>query len=394
MSFNLAQALGGPALIYFRGSMFYSKSGITQEFTLDTFDIGTDAFGPQTDVRKQNQPIRLRFTPAGEWEALGVLFPYPATTLGDFITPVRTISAVDTSADTVTATNHKLTTGSAVRPTSTGSMIGGLTANDLYFVRAVTANSLSFHLTYAAAVAGTGKIDLTTAGSGVIRVVQNEPMYIYPVDGTPGVVFWNAAIFHQPDILGTSVGTLLGEVQIACFPKNGSSWRDSNSIYTEATSNPGDSTFDPTSIITQPYDLQWGTVAPFNLFQTKTGFRQTFAEQMTPYDTDADGIITYRLSGINVSLRATPIGVSDSDLRTFLKLQGTGAVRGATIQGDPMYITGNGVALVVYGAGLKGGPSQYSPSLDRLGELEWVGTRTFSAGVPNPLYYVGSASAT
>lgn len=394
MSFNLAQALGGPALIFFKGQMFYTKSGIVQDFTLDTFDIPTDAFGPQTDVRKREQPIRLRFTPAGEWEALSVLFPYPNTTLGDFITPVRTISAVDTSNDQVTATAHKLTTGSAVRPTSTGAVPGGLTANSLYFARAVNANTLSFHPTYATAVAGTSKIDLTTSGSGTIKIVENEPLYIYPVDGTNGVVFWNSAVFHQPDILGTAIGTLLGEIQFICYPKNGSSWINSNSIYTEDVTNPGDLTFDPANIITQPYDLQWGTVSPFNLFQTKTGFRLSFAEQMTPYETDADGIITHRLSGINASLSATPIGVSDSDLRTFLKIQGAGAVRGATISGAPLYISGNGVAVVVYGAGLQGGPSQYSPSLDRLGELAWVATRTFSGGVPNPLYYIGSASAT
>ena len=157
-----------------------------------------------------------------------------------------------------------------------------MSQNALYYVRAVDVNTLSFFLTYANAVAGTSMVALTTSGTGPQAIVENEPLYIYPIDGSNGVVFWNAAIFHQPEIIGTAVGTLLGEVIFSCYPINGSSWAQANSIYTESQANPGDLTFNPANVLTQPYTLQWGGLSPWNSFLTKSGFTMAFQEEMTP----------------------------------------------------------------------------------------------------------------
>jgi hypothetical protein len=76
----------------------------------------------------------------------------------DALTP----SSTDLTGDTVTFTaDHGLTTGMVVRVATTGF---GLTAATDYYVNVVDNDTVSFHTTYAAAVAGTGKVNLTTPG--------------------------------------------------------------------------------------------------------------------------------------------------------------------------------------------------------------------------------------
>jgi len=83
---------------------------------------------------------------------------YSATVTPTAGTP--NVSAVDTTNELATITAHGLTTGMQIIPI--GTVIGGLTVGRAYFVNAYSANQISFHLTYDAALAGTSKINLTS----------------------------------------------------------------------------------------------------------------------------------------------------------------------------------------------------------------------------------------
>jgi hypothetical protein len=48
--------------------------------------------------------------------------------------------------------------------------------------------------------------------------------------------------------------------------------------------------------------------------------------------------------------------------------------------------------VTIYGAALKNGPQSYGSGTDRLGQLDWAATRTFTAGAPNPLFALGTVS--
>ena len=52
-------------------------------------------------------------------------------------------------------------------------------------------------------------------------------------------------------------------------------------------------------------------------------------------------------------------------------------------------VAGN-LGVKLFNAALRGGPEMFSSKLDRVGELTWVATRTYNAGVPQPLFYVGA----
>lgn len=388
MPTNIANIIAGPALIQFRGASIYSKGDIILNTSLETFTIEVDRYR-EVDERLKQTTIGLRFTPAGEWENLGVLYPYASTLLGDFITPVRTVASVDATANTITL-DRSLPVGSAVRLSSDTTLPAGTDASTLYYLGGGTLNAYTLHSTYALAIAGTSPVDITDVGTGTHKVAGQEPLVIHSFDGRK-LTFHNAAIVQMPGINGSAVETLLEEVGFECFPKVNTAWSTANSWYTETAAALTDTTFDPAAIITQPYTMAWGS-SPWASFATKAGVKVGFALQLEAVETDADGILTRKLAGLKVTARAQPMGISTAQLLSALAIQGATAVRGRSLSGSDLNISATGVYVRLYGAALKGGPQQFSSKLDRIGELEWVATRTFSAGAPNDLFFVGTAA--
>lgn len=392
MSSNLDKIIGGPALVKYRGASFYSQGDILLQTQLATFDINVDRYA-KVDERVADQPIRVSFTPAGEWENLGVLWPYANTLLGDYITPVNQIATVDAPGNFVTIYGGAVGEGQAVFLTVSdgGTAPGGLATGILYYLRQASVGQYSFYDTLEHALAGgaTGRIDITDAGVGIFKLVSNEPLVIHSFDGTK-VVIHNAAVVSMPNIIASTIKTLIGEVAFEGFLAHGKSWGDAGAFYTITQEPLVDATFDPADIITQAYVLDWGA-PPFADMPTKDGVVISFDLGLEAVTTDTDGVLTRRLAALAVSATATPIGLSETQLLDAVKFQGAGARRGRSLAGADLTLTGTGVFIKLSGAALKGGPAHFSAKLDRVGELTWSATRTFLAGVPQPLFVVGTA---
>lgn len=96
-----------------------------------------------------------------------------------------TISAVDTGADTLTATGHGLLTGDRFRVRNVdGALPTGLAAVTSYFAIRLDADTLKVATTSANALAGTA-INLTGAGSGTNTIEYGLP-YVEPRVAAPG----------------------------------------------------------------------------------------------------------------------------------------------------------------------------------------------------------------
>jgi len=392
MPSNIEKIIGGPALVKFRGASFYSQGDILLQTQLDTFDIIVDRYA-KVDERVADQPIRVTFTPAGEWENLGVLWPYANTLLGDLITPVNQIATVDAPGDFVTIYGGAFGAGHAVFLTVSdgGTPPAGLFTGQLYYMGLVNPGNYAFYDTRANAVLGgvAGRSDITDAGVGTFKLVSNEPLVIHSFDGTK-VVIHNAAVVGMPQITASTIKTLIGEVAFEGYLAHGKSWGDANSFYTITQEPLVDTTFDPADIITQAYILDWGA-APFADMPTKDGVVISFDLGLEAVTTDTDGVLTRRLGALGVSATATPIGLSEAQLLDAVKFQGAGARRGRSLAGADLTLTGDGVFIKLSAAALKGGPAHFSSKIDRVGELTWSATRKFTAGAPDPLFVVGTA---
>jgi hypothetical protein len=102
-----------------------------------------------------------------------------------------TISAVDTTNDVLTTSSaHGLAAGDAVkiRTIQGGSLPGGISATAVYYASAPTTTTLALYdnATNAVAAGSTGKVDITSAGSGTIQLIGA------PTSLTDGMVWFDA----------------------------------------------------------------------------------------------------------------------------------------------------------------------------------------------------------
>lgn len=147
----------------------------------------TGAFvGHENEVVTSDDGSTLNFyTPAEGWTAYSIAdhtdYRFDGTTWrtgsGFAVTAVFSVtgfsgsnipgqpSSVDTSADTVTwSTAHGLTTGDVVKwDTAAAALPGGLTASVPYYVRAISATIIAFYTSKVAALADSGRVNLTSS---------------------------------------------------------------------------------------------------------------------------------------------------------------------------------------------------------------------------------------
>lgn len=389
MPTNLATIIGGPCLIQFDGSTFRSKDDVTLSLALDTFDIVTDLYGA-VDKRVSGQPLTLSFTPEGRFADLSVLFPYVSAAIGSLITPRHVCGAVDATANTVAVSATTLAAGTPISFGTTGVMPTGLSAATLYYLSANAAGLRTIHLSAAAAIAGTAPVDITVIGSGTLAFVLQKTLVILGNDGTR-YTFHNAAVTKMPAIKFSALETLWGAVEFESFPKNGIAWATAASLYTIDTATFADTGFDPADILTQPHTITWGA-APWALLYTKAGISVENTLGLEPIDDDASGIISRRIASLGFTAKAQPMGPSLADVMTALTLQGAGATRGRSLAGSDFVIEGAGVYCLLNAAALSGGPGLFSSKNDRVGELTWQATRSFTSGVADDLFYIGAAA--
>lgn len=379
----------GPAIINYRGYPFFTKDGFTLDWLIETTPIIVDNY-QQVDERVRRIPTKITFTPAGQWLGLEVLYYLAGIPYGDYVTPVRTLGVI--VSNHVGLANHNLLTGDAVyvKSDNGGVLPTGLTAATLYFIRAYSSDAVTFHATRADAVAGTNVIAIS-GGSGINRLVVNNPCTVQNTDGRL-YTFYNSGITKMPDLDLTVGATPFGEMEISFFPKDNTDITDVACLYTlSQNAYPGDGGIDPTTILTQSPNVSWAVGAPWAAFNTKNGVKISFAATFDDIDVDGQPVLTRRFTGLVVTAKAQPVGPDQGDLPIKLLVEGPGASIGRSLAatGGLLSMSSSGMYVTVNNAALRGGPEQWSVKKERIGELTWVGTRTFSNGKPNPLFTVG-----
>lgn len=147
---NLAQA-GAASKLLGRGSA--AGAGDYQEITLGT---GLSMSGTTLSASGSSTVI------PGLFQARLTL----AEGIAEFVGKALTPSATDTSADTCDFSSaHGWTTGTMVTVSATA---GGLSTGTTYYIRAVDADTISFHTTLADAEANTSKVNLTASITAVV----------------------------------------------------------------------------------------------------------------------------------------------------------------------------------------------------------------------------------
>lgn len=124
-----------------------------------------------TAQRYEQSPVEVEFSASGGTLTYShVVLLIDAAADGQAGAGLTASSAVDPSTDVITAASHGLSDGDAVTITvdDGGTLPGGLTAGTLYYADSVTSSTITLHT--ATPVAAGNKVDLTSTGSGTLRI--------------------------------------------------------------------------------------------------------------------------------------------------------------------------------------------------------------------------------
>lgn len=393
MSLNIVKRIKGPAVVSFKQASFFSQDDIVINLSPTLFDVQSSAYGVVSQ-RIDDYQAACQFTPLGIPSAaiFDIYNRIAAKPLNAFMADSWRISAVDHATNnTLAIAAHGIANGTPARIFSIeGAVPGGLDETTLYYTRAYDAGNITLHATQAAALAGTGAIDLTSAGTGKLGLVEQQPLRIQSLDTGEYIEFHNAVVSGLPPLTFGATAQLFGQMSFAMFPKFGVARSTADSVFSEGVAAVTAS-LDPSLIITQPYLGQWGS-APWDSFETETGFTMQIQLQTSNDQADSIGTGMISLQSLSVQVQGQPIGISESALVAALKIQGSGAVRGGLLGGEDLNIVGTGVYARLYNALLNSGGLTYGATNPRINQLTWQASRTVTAGVADPLFYLGSAA--
>ncbi|GEM_PF-5047975 len=85
MTISASDIIRGPAIIFIGATAIYTEGDIETVERIETFDISTAMFGPQTDQRVDAILQEISFTPSGDWAYRTALLPYLNPTIGSSI---------------------------------------------------------------------------------------------------------------------------------------------------------------------------------------------------------------------------------------------------------------------------------------------------------------------
>lgn len=201
----------------------------------------------------------------------------------------------------------------------------------------------------------------------------------------------SAALVQMPQMMFHPVKTLIGAFKLLCLrgTTTGASdpWATANSLRTYANSGGTftDSGMTTAGIITQDYTFAWGAISGWTSLSFMDGL--TFEPKIEYVDdnTASYGLYNKRIKSVGGMIRGIPIGVTRSMIDTQLKIQGSGAVRGASGAAKAAAITITGADGLVYLTFPLGQlvRSKISNGVEQLreGEVAWEALPVLTSGV-------------
>jgi hypothetical protein len=209
---------------------------------------------------------------------------------------------------------------------------------------------------------------------------------------TTTLTFKAAAVTKMPQIILKSSSTMIGEVEFTCIGADNQAWTTADNLFAVSTAAYSDTTFDPSVIKTEPYTLAWGS-SPWNSFSSLDGVVVDFNMSTSPVTTDAEGIVDMMFTNLQVTATLTPVGITEAQIKTAMRLDGASNVRGRSLNANSADLVCTGVIttaniITIKNAQMKAAPMVWNSTVPRIGAVQFVATRGFSAGVRAALFTV------
>jgi hypothetical protein len=209
----------------------------------------------------------------------------------------------------------------------------------------------------------------------------------------------NAALTQMPSLRLGVDKTVTGPLKFTALLAKNTDPTNAAAYFTSASeAYPGDLDFIPGDIITQAPASAWGASSPWNSFLTEAGWEITFALRLSEQTADGLGTVDIRLQGLDISAKCVPIGPTAAQALAALQ---SSAAFGTSLAGDDLQIDTDiidsavpapaAAIITLSAAALVDAELRYGSQAKRIGTCEWVATRTFTTGTPNPLFSLALA---
>jgi hypothetical protein len=200
----------------------------------------------------------------------------------------------------------------------------------------------------------------------------------------------NAAVTKMPNLRLGVAQTLQGSVTFTGLLKNSTAPEAAGAYYViDASAYPGDTGWSRADIKTLAYDSAWGS-SPWDSFLTQEGWEIEFDLQLAAQMVDGLGTPDMSLQELTVKATAIPVGPTLAQLHAAMH-QNT-AFGSSMATANDLIISASGVYVSLLNAGLIDMNAAWGSEAKRLGACQWQANRTVTAGVPDPLFYIGTAA--
>lgn len=172
-TFRILLCNGGSLTTASTAATIVSNEVVGNGYSRPSLTFGTVAYD-SGDARAE-----IPSTVSGTFTASGGSIQYDTIVLwrgADSVTAL-TVGSIDTSTNRLTITSHGRTNGDKVAVTATTTIPSGISANTLYYVKSIDANTVELYTDSGL----TSIVDITSSGSGTIRLrlCNGDPARIY-----------------------------------------------------------------------------------------------------------------------------------------------------------------------------------------------------------------------
>lgn len=192
-----------------------------------------------------------------------------------------------------------------------------------------------------------------------------------------GITIKASAITKMPDLMLSATKTMLGSMTITGIQEDNSEWDGQFSIVSPTGAGFNEGAFDLEKILTQPYSLSHDLLG--TNIGTLDGIDISLSMSTTPITTDAEGIVDYVFTKLDVQASFTPIGLPHSAIIDALQFQGAGARRGSSLNesSSDLVLAGleTGATVTLKSAAIKSSGLVFSATKQRNGQLTAIATR-------------------
>ena len=209
---------------------------------------------------------------------------------------------------------------------------------------------------------------------------SDVPVVLHPTNGSEKITFSAGAVTKMPNLLFSATETPMKEMEITCILKNNTDRSNAAALLAITDEAFSDSSFDLGLIYTVPYTATLASLSsPWSAIETEAGINVEFNLGLSPVKVNGLGTVDMTLSGLEVSVKLKPIGMSVADVLTRMAIQGSGVAIGQEIGASANNLTITGGSgkpqATIYNVRPKNSGQLYGNQALRHDTIEFVATR-------------------